>query len=71
VPDLSHVSRGCSDYLSNGQRWAGTLVALRARLEADPFVVSAIGLGFNGSTQQFVDIAQPVFRNLASCVAVR
>jgi hypothetical protein len=43
VPDLSHVSRGCSDYLSNGQRWAGTLVALRARLEADPFVVSAIG----------------------------
>lgn len=43
MPDLSHVSRACSDYLSNGQRWAGTLVALRARLEADPFVVSAIG----------------------------
>ncbi len=29
MPDLSHVSRGCSNYLSNGQRWVGTLVALR------------------------------------------
>ncbi|CAN4277587.1 hypothetical protein LJR125_000444 [Pseudoxanthomonas sp. LjRoot125] len=31
---------------------------------------SASGLGFNRSTQQFVDIALPVFRSQASCGAV-
>ena len=33
--------------------------------------VSGIDLGFNRSTQQFFDIALPVFRSPASCVAVR
>ncbi len=33
--------------------------------------MSAYDLGFNRSTQQFVDIALLVFRSPASCVAVR
>jgi hypothetical protein len=33
--------------------------------------MSASGLGFNRSMQQFVDTALPVFRSQASCVAVQ
>jgi len=35
------------------------------------WAMSALGLGFNRSTQQFVEVALLAFRSLASCVAVR